>query len=595
MGKEGKKPCGKVEEGAAAASGPGMETTDQSADGVGLTTSASSPMAGRQVNEKAADTINPNATRAGPTEPVDRSLGPAVEPEPPRQESETTSQDRTPSSKDASGGEVHELATGDKVEGGETDDEDRRAHERIDDESSQVEMSEDETTTTTPHAPQSTLLKGQWTGQASGGINKPTAPETTSKDHPDEDGGPTNPTRLSSDPGDATGDDERRPDTPTDPPDQSEGTRGRGGEERVESSELRVSRAPNDVQEGLGENIDEECRPRRPGEPPNEARNPTDVQVEPGGKTGEVKRNGCTAHDDADAEVDGEVADTHRDVQNEVESMETRWEASTEGECWSATTHERSSMEAVKNDQRTSMNVNDVPEDPPDPPLTSPDEPTRPENEPPSVELEGERRRDPSCDDGSISAEATASGELEGDEDPRNRPKAAQNKLDRVRERLEQRDEENSPGRTQDEPDAPGDEADASRSMETGRGNCGRRQNASKNTRSTRMRQTHQVDLERSQTSRAAKRPYQATSTRPRNDLGTSATSALMKWTHHLETETPEATEASRGSRKSSRAFRTAPTLSTVPDTMGHSPWATGTRAAAIRNRQVEIDVQEAG
>ena len=164
--------------------------------------------------------------------------------------------------------------------------------------------------------------------------------------------------------------------------------------------------------------------------------------------------------------MDGEVADTHRDVQNEVESTETRWEASTEGECWSATTHEQSSMEAVKNDQRTSTNVNDVPEDPPDPPLTSPDEPTRPENEPPSVELEGERRRDPSCDDRSISAEATASGESEGDEDPRNRPKAAQNKSDRVRERLERRDEENSPGRTQDEPDAPGDEADASTASE---------------------------------------------------------------------------------------------------------------------------------
>ena len=81
---KGKKPCGRVEEGAATASGPGMETTDQSADGVGLATPVSSPMTGRQVNEKTADTINPNATSAGPTEPADRSPGPAVEPGPPR-------------------------------------------------------------------------------------------------------------------------------------------------------------------------------------------------------------------------------------------------------------------------------------------------------------------------------------------------------------------------------------------------------------------------------------------------------------------------------------------------------------------------------
>ena len=220
VGEKGEKPRGRVEEGTAAASGPGMETTDQSADGVGLATPASSPTAGQQVNDTTADTINPHATCTGPTRPAGKSS------EPPRQELEPKSHDRTPPSEDASGGEVHELATGDKVKGGETDDEDCRAHERVDDESSRVETSEDETTTMTPHAPQSMSLEGEWTGQASGGINKPTAPKMTSEDHPDEDGGPTNPTRPSRDPEDATGDDEHRPDAPTEPPNMPEGTRG---------------------------------------------------------------------------------------------------------------------------------------------------------------------------------------------------------------------------------------------------------------------------------------------------------------------------------------------------------------------------------
>lgn len=341
MGAEkGEKPRGRVEEGAVAASGPGMETMDQSADGVGLATPVSSPTAGRQVNEKTADTINPNATSAGPTEPVDRSPGPAVEPEPPRQESETTSQDRTPPSEDASGGEVHELVTGDKVEGGETDDEDSR-----------VETSEDEIMATRPHAPQSMSLEGEWTGQASGGISKPTAPET-------------DPTRPSRDPEDATGNDERRPDAPTEPPDMPGGTRGRGSREgvetevsrgpnraaeatggngdetrrpekpdgspnevegaRVEEVETSVLQASKDIQDGPGDGDNDERRPERPAgpsdEPSVERRDPADVQVEPGGAT-EAERNGSAAHDDADAEVDREVARACRDA-------ESRWRVS---------------------------------------------------------------------------------------------------------------------------------------------------------------------------------------------------------------------------------------------------------------------------
>ena len=121
----------------------------------------------------------------------------------------------------------HEGAMGDEVEGGETDDEVRRAHERVDDEDGRVETSEDETTTTRPHAPQSMLLEGEWTGQASGGISKPTAPEM-------------DPTRPSRDPAGTTGDDERRPDGPTEPPDKPQGAGGRDGDARVETEMSRA-------------------------------------------------------------------------------------------------------------------------------------------------------------------------------------------------------------------------------------------------------------------------------------------------------------------------------------------------------------------
>ena len=487
VGEKGEKPRGRVEEGTGAASGPGMETTDQSADGVGLATLVSSPTAGRQVNDTTADTINPHATCTGPTRPVGKSS------EPPRQELEPKSHDRTPPSKDASGSEVHELATGDKAKGGEMDDEDRRAHERVNDEDSRVEKSEDETTTTRPHAPQSMPLEGEWTGKASGGISKPTAPEM-------------DPTRPSRDTEDATGDDERRPDTPAEPPNMPEGTRGRGSRDgdarvktevsrtsrghaeatgeisdeprrptkpndspdelevaRVEEVETSLSKASRGVQEGPDDD-DDEGRPGVPDEPSDEpsveSRGPADVQVEPGGET-EAERNGCVVHEDTDAAVDGEVARAYQDAEVEVESAETHREASVEAEEWSASAHERSTATDEENDQRTSTNVNDVPEDPPDPP-PPPDEAAKQHDEPPSVELEGEKGSRASCDDAPTRAETDALGAPKGDEDPRKRPKAAQNESDRVRERSERRDEENSPRRTQDEPDAPGDEAEAS-------------------------------------------------------------------------------------------------------------------------------------
>ena len=131
MGAEkGKKLRRRVEEGAATESGLGMETMDQSADGIGLVTPASSPTANWQVNKKTTDTINLNMTSAGPTEPADRSPGPAVKPEPPQRKLYTTSHNRTLPSEDALGSEAQEVAMswegamGDEVKGGEMDDED---------------------------------------------------------------------------------------------------------------------------------------------------------------------------------------------------------------------------------------------------------------------------------------------------------------------------------------------------------------------------------------------------------------------------------------------------------------------------------------
>ena len=238
--KKGEKPHRRVEEGAVAASGLGMETTDQNADSVGLMTLASSPMADQQVNEKTADTINPNTTSAGSTEPADRSLGPAVELEPPRHKLYTTSHNRMLLSEDALGSEVQEVAashegvTGDEVEGGETDNEDRRAHERINDERSWVEMSEDETIMTTISASAPSVLCN----------------------HPDKDTVPTDPARQLRDPADTPDGDEHCPDKPTELPNKMEGTGGRDGDARVKMEVLRTSRGHAEV---TGEISNEPC------------------------------------------------------------------------------------------------------------------------------------------------------------------------------------------------------------------------------------------------------------------------------------------------------------------------------------------------
>ena len=228
-GEKGTKLRGRVEEEVAAAPrGPGTVTMARTTDGMSLATSAS-----------------------GPTPRDDKVVltgKPPIEFQPPRHESETTQPIRTPHDMGLSGegrgvAMSHREAAGDEVKGGETNDEVRRAHKRVDDEDSRVETSEGKTTTATPRTPQSTPLEGEWIGKTSGGSSELTAPgmesasaRSASCDHPlaAEDAEPRNPTRLPEDPGNATDDDARYPDKPTEPPDDAESTRVRGGEERVE-------------------------------------------------------------------------------------------------------------------------------------------------------------------------------------------------------------------------------------------------------------------------------------------------------------------------------------------------------------------------
>ena len=321
----------------------------------------------------------------------------------------------------------------------EKDDDVRRAHERVDDETSRVDTSEDETTTTTAGAPQSTSLEGEYIPQASDDsaeliVRKPDGVKATRdqdqesvtsasalsalRDHPDEDAGMKNPIRPSRDLADATGDDKHRSDAPTEPPDMPEGTRRRWGDERAETGVSEVSRG---VERGPGDDGDEGRQPGMSDEPPDQPygapRNPDRVQVEP-----DVEPGGSAVHEDADARVNSMAEEAHSDVQFEAERSATCPNASIKGERGSTLAQGRSTTIVEENDQRTSPDVEDVPEDPPEPPppLTSPDETARSQDEPPSVELEGERKGVASCDTGPTTGYADVAGVPGADEDPRN-------------------------------------------------------------------------------------------------------------------------------------------------------------------------------
>ena len=420
VAEKGAKSRGRVdEEEAAAPRGPGTVTTARTTDGVSLATPASGP--------------TPRDDNVALTEKL------PVESEPPlRKQSNTTQPIWMPHDTESNGegqgmAMGHREATGDNVESGKMNDEEHRAHGRVDDEDSRVETSEDKTTTVTPDTPPRTPLEGEWIGKTSGGGAAWTAHETnwptrystsargTSRDHPDldEDVETRSPTGPLEDPGDAMDDDARHPDEPTEPPDDAESTRVRGGEERVEER----------------------------------------VEVDPGGGETDVERDVHVARENADATVDKEVVRTHGDARLNRESTGAHRDVERVG--GSGSTHIRSTRRDEENRQRTSTDEYDAPKDPPDP-FPPPDRPVRPEDKPPSVELEGEWDVLASCNVGLTRVEAYATGVPDGDEDPRNRPKGPQNASERERARPKGRNQRNPPEGGLDDQGDPSGEAHAS-------------------------------------------------------------------------------------------------------------------------------------
>jgi hypothetical protein len=146
----------------------------------------------------------------------------------------------------------------------------------------------------------------------------------TSSDHPDKDAATTNPTRPSIDPADTMGDNEHRPDVPTEPPDQPEGTREQRSEPRVETREVRSLRVSTEGAETTGDDGDDERRLAVPDEPPDELYSePCDregVQVEPGGETA-TKLDGSVTHGSVDARRRHRRGG-HIGMQSAVESVE---------------------------------------------------------------------------------------------------------------------------------------------------------------------------------------------------------------------------------------------------------------------------------
>ena len=312
-----------------------------------------------------------------------------------------------------------------------------------------------------PDAARSGARRGPGTHLHHPSMTTSASAQSASRGYPGEDAERTDPPRPSEDPADATGNGERRPDAPTEPPNKPEGMRGRRSQERVET---RASRASREVEAGPGKDGDEERRPGEPDGPSDEpevmSRDPTSVKVEPGGEI-EARRSRVVAHDSPGVLMAEEAP------QDEVERSTTRRDMSIEGEKGNATqrAHARSTKGVEENCQRTSTDGDDIPGTPPDPhpPLTSL---PRPPDEPPSVELEGERRNIASCKDELTGDDRDASGPSEDDEDARGRPKKLVNTSDRISKRSKRRARKDSPGKAQVEPDDPGDEADASAASE---------------------------------------------------------------------------------------------------------------------------------
>jgi hypothetical protein len=330
MGEKGETPRGRNDE-AAAATGPGKTTTDHHwTDGVSLANPASGPQL---------------------VKPTPPPSSPSVE--------STTPPKRTPPHANESHG------MGQAVAGRDDDDSDGnhcRAHQHVNNPAHGADTSTDESDETAASATANTSTDAAalhhdqakaTTDQGHQSTTSASAPPSVSRDLPDEDAKTTDLPRPSRDPADATGDDERRPDAPTEPPDKPEGRKGRRGETRVKTG----------VSEGTGDEGDdgvETRRPEMPGEPRVESEGLPEVEVEPGGETG-VGGVGSAAREDADATADGSAEDAHWDVGVEVESVETCRDASFEVERWSASAHVRLTTRVKESGQRTSRDDENVP------------------------------------------------------------------------------------------------------------------------------------------------------------------------------------------------------------------------------------------
>ena len=107
--------------------------------------------------------------------------------------------------------------------------------------------------------------------------------------------------------------------------------------------------------------------------------------------------------------------------------------------------------------------------DPPDP-LPPPDEPTKPQNEPLSIELEGKKKPCPSFNKTHTSHEVDASRASESAKDARDWLRKLQTMSEHIGERSEQGKQENSPKRAPGKPGSkmavPGKPQDHQRSLE---------------------------------------------------------------------------------------------------------------------------------
>jgi hypothetical protein len=451
VGEKGETLRGRIDE-AAAASGPGTATTDhRTTDSVSLATPASGPRL-----------VKPPP----PPLPVELTATPPV---------------RTPPHANESRGKGQAVAGRD-----DDDDEDHRAHECVDNPANSADTSTDETAAiatasastdaAAPHLQLSSVsLEGEREGQAL-------------TDHADEEESPgavDDPHDTIDDPGGGASDyDDEEVASPLNEPQRDADAMNASDGSTTDTGGVE---GHAEVLEGGGDNgatnsaSDESCRlalrtfaaeevcqgpehhenppedspepPKPPDEPARLQNDPQSVQVEPGGETS-TERNGRIAHGSADEDINGEVAWAR---QVEVERVETRRGTSDEAERWSASAHERLTSGDDEHGQRIPTDVEDVPEDPPVP-FPSPDQPANREDEPPSVELEGERIPYTSCDVGPTSNEADVSRASEDVEDDGTVPKNLRSGSEREHERSEWMKEEIPPRTTRDGPDEPSSE-----------------------------------------------------------------------------------------------------------------------------------------